>query len=424
MQTLWRTTYHAPKTIGRIGHRYASDTHRFAQSDYVLLQPTSQKNETPIFLGPLTYGSLHNLHKGSISHDSIIGKAVRDVVDSTKPNSKRRTQFRLQEVRLEDYVLLSRRIVTPIYPHDANLIVSLFDLHPEPVISDSRDGKPQIEILEAGTGAGSLTLHLSRAVHAANGPAPKLGTDSTEAEREDAVRAWKKSRQAIVHSIEVSEKHSKHASMTVRGFRRGQYLGNVDFHVQGVSEWIKQAMEERSGVPFLTHAFLDLPGVEHNVAATASALKTNGMLIMFCPSITQINQCALGVRKNKVPLHLDRVIELGVNGGTGGRLWDIRLVKPRASRQNSASMSERVADGTKEQAQADVEACVDILPDDGNRETQVEPAAAPPSPSPDDDWQMVCRPKVGDRITGGGFLAVFRKKSQDDTQDSLEAELS
>ena len=35
------------------------------------------------------------------------------------------------------------------------------------------------------------------------------------------------------------------------------------------------------------------------------------------------------------------------------------------------------------------------------------PAAEPAEDK--EDWKWVCRPKVGDLIVGGGFLAVFRK---------------
>ncbi|KFY07714.1 hypothetical protein V492_06891, partial [Pseudogymnoascus sp. VKM F-4246] len=32
------------------------------------------------------------------------------------------------------------------------------------------------------------------------------------------------------------------------------------------------------------------------------------------------------------------------------------------------------------------------------------------SPKPEGDgWNMVCRPKVGDRVVGGGFVGVFRR---------------
>ena len=27
----------------------------------------------------------------------------------------------------------------------------------------------------------------------------------------------------------------------------------------------------------------------------------------------------------------------------------------------------------------------------------------------DSEWSLVCRPKVGDRVVGGGFLGVFKK---------------
>jgi tRNA A58 N-methylase Trm61 len=212
---------------------------------------------------------------------------------------------------LEDYVLLSRRLVTPIYPADANLIVNLLDLHPD--ASDEGSNEPKLEILEAGTGHGALTLHLSRAIHAANANVRGLHEEGNE----DA----KSRRRAIIHTIDVSPKFSAHAETVVAGFRRGMYLRNVDFYVGDVSEWVKQAQEARGVKTFLSHAFLDLPSADAHVETVSEALETNGTLIAFNPSITQIIDCATQIKNQEIPLDLDRVVELGVNGGTGGREW-------------------------------------------------------------------------------------------------------
>jgi tRNA A58 N-methylase Trm61 len=229
----------------------------------------------------------------------------------TVKSTKAPTEYRIHNVTLEDYVLLSRRLVTPIYPADANLIVNLLDLHPE--TSNCGPDEPKLEILEAGTGHGALTLYLSRAVHAANARSRDLHNDGDE----DA----NNHRRAIIHTIDVSPKFSTYAQAVVEGFRKGMYSRNVDFHVGDVSDWVKAAQEARGTKTFLSHAFLDLPSAENHVETVADALETDGTLIAFNPSITQIIECATKVKNLNVPLDLDRVVELGVNGGTGGREW-------------------------------------------------------------------------------------------------------
>ena len=61
----------------------------------------------------------------------------------------------------------------------------------------------------------------------------------------------------------------------------------------------------------------------------------------------------------------------------------------------------------------------ELSSDDASRDAeqeQVEDVAAQdanPSQTPDEGkWAMVCRPKVGERVVGGGFLGVFKKKHQ------------
>lgn len=356
----------------------------------MLLRQQQDRSAPPILSRPLKPGKRVESHKGIIQHDDIIGKRVRDVVQAKKTRSERApVDYRIHEVTLEEYVRLTKRLVTPIYPADASLIVNLLDLHPDSrQAEDGADFEPRLEILEAGTGHGSLTLHLSRAIHAANAGVPHSGGNV------DA-------RRAIVHTIDVNGKFSAHAKDVVEGFRHGLYAKNVDFHVGDVSDWVKEKRVTRGPEPFLSHAFLDLPSADTHLQTVADALRTDGTLIVFNPSITQINECAIKIKNEKIQLDLDRIVELGVNGGSGGREWDVRFVRPRASQK------------------AEVEAPIS---EDGNdTAVELDETSSPVTPvtnaevMDDRPWSMVCRPKVGERITGGGFLGVFRRRR--DTRD-------
>ena len=267
----------------------------------------------------------------------------------------------------------------------------------------------KLEILEAGTGHGALTLHLSRAIHAANPPA---ATTSRYAEEEDAVyggesisdleastlELWKETRRAIVHTLDISSKHSKHAQKIVQGFRRGIYARNVDFHVGDVSAWIaSQRVLRKSKDPFLTHVFLDLPSANSHIANIASAMHVNGLLAVFNPSITQIVECVDAIREHKMPYLIDQIIELGASTI---REWDVRAVKPRASLQEGerepipAFVDENIIASREEQQGRDQGLVEDL-------ERQGE-----------EKWAMICRPKAGQRVLGGGFLGLWRRMEQ------------
>lgn len=229
-------------------------------------------------------------------------------------------------------------------------------------------------------------------------------------------QCWRSNRGAVIHSVDLSAEHSQHAEKIFRGFRQGIYAGDADFYVGDVSEWIDQQSalrgldsSEQADRAFLSHAILDLPDSYKHVAKAASALRSDGVLLVFNPSITQIMACVKLVRDEKLPLVLDRVIELGA-GMTGGREWDIRAVKPRALLKREKAEEEALA--------ADVDATLlepegpkDRAGDDdgainGCGKEQVEAVKQGQEIT---GWEMICRPRAWARVVGGGFLGVWRK---------------
>lgn len=264
---------------------------------------------------------------------------------------------------------------------------------------------PPLEILEAGTGHASLTLHLARAVHAGNQLAEV--NHALEGAPSESLRSR---RQAIIHTIDISPSYSQHAQQIVSGFRRGMYSKDIDFHVGDVSQWVKQqfaarGLEERGkeAQAFLSHAVLDMPDAHDHVETVASALLVNGGLLVFNPSITQIMTVVRMVKERYLPLQLERVLELGQNM-TGGKEWDVRCVKPRAR------IRTEVAARNTPTAALGPPAGVNSASDETDESIisdQEEESEAPTKP--DEGWESVCRPKVGYRISGGGFVAFFKK---------------
>ncbi|KAL8975484.1 MAG: hypothetical protein Q9197_000274 [Variospora fuerteventurae] len=297
---------------------------------------------------------------GDIAHDAIIGKQPRDVVISSKDN-----HLRVHRPSLEEHVLMTPR--------------------------SASGSDPIIEALEAGTGHGALTLHLAKAVHAANAEAqfsePGNGHPSF---------LTKGGLRAVIHTVEVSQKHSEHAMKIVRTFRRGMYMRDLRFHVGDVSDWIDRQMSTRGADPFLTHALLDLPSSHTHLEKVTFALHVDGKLVVFNPSITQINKAIELVRSRRLPLQLERVVEVGP-AMTGGRVWDVRFVKPRAL-TNVLNKTKSVDRSGEDDRAADNE-------DRLNSKGFIYESSA----NEDERYELVCRPKAGDRISGGGFVALWSK---------------
>ncbi|EER45400.1 tRNA (adenine-N(1)-)-methyltransferase [Histoplasma capsulatum H143] len=333
-----------------------------------------------------------------------------------------------------EHIAAGRRMPTSpfskIYPADANLIVSLLDIHVAPPAPGERPKEP-LEILEAGTGHGSLTLHLARAINAANSCPPmrppcsqrqilelpetkkKPVEEKKVVEKEDREAqaeieglqrewdGWRAQRNAIVHTVEISPHYSQHAENIVRGFRRGIYVGNVDFYVSSVEKWIKEQVtrrstNERSPDPFLSHVILDMPSAHLRIPHVAPIMRDDAVLAVFMPSITQLGDCVDLISKQKLPLLQEKVVELGT-GISSGRLWELRIATKRSSNDtlSQEAIVEEMSDETSE----------------GVTDTEAEDSTSlSKREKTNGDEVLVCRPQVGARIAGGGFVGIWRKK--------------
>ncbi|KAF2476217.1 S-adenosyl-L-methionine-dependent methyltransferase [Lindgomyces ingoldianus] len=382
----------------------------FQEDDVVLLRDKKDPSHDGILVRLQQSKSVHT-HRGYIEHADVIGKRRRQIVRSSKG-----TDYRIHEPTLAEYVRLTPRIVTPIYPSDANLMVSLLDIHVH-VSSATPHNSPPLEILEAGTGHGALTLHLSRAIHAGNPPVPAPPYASSHADPEDAVylgesvsdlqesnlESWKASRRAIIHTLDISSKHSRHARKIVQGFRRGLYAGNVDFHVGDISAWItSQRTMRKTEDAFLSYVFLDLPNANDHLANVAPVLHVDGLLAVFNPSITQIAECVETIREHRLPYLLDQVIELGAGCI---RQWDVRSVRPRATLQEADRSCLPLEDAANQDPASTGQDLADAVGGQAARDDEL----AENLTKHQDKWAMVCRPKVGERVVGGGFLGLWRR---------------
>ena len=313
-----------------------------------------------------------------------------------------------------------------MYSSYANHVASLFDIHASPPTLES-EGQPPIEILDAGTGHGSVTLHLARAIQAANPPLPDSNFELASSYRagsqteEDAHtsspkdssmaawNAWRASRRAIVHSVEISPIYSYHAHKVISGFRRGLYLPYMDFHVSNVHDWITAQLRGRGNKPFLSYVFLDMPSSDQQLRKVISAMKPEALIAVFVPSVTQVGDCIREIKTHDLPLRWETCVEMG-DGISNGRLWDVRLARKKAKSPTSPTVEMSKEKSSDDELRSD-ESTADrqgVIPDGeatSSSDSEVN------SQTDDDPQVMVCRPKVGEMIVGGGFIGLWRRTS-------------
>ncbi|KAK6503477.1 hypothetical protein TWF481_008494 [Arthrobotrys musiformis] len=374
------------------------------ESDCVYLKPRSSVSlaRDSVFIPNIKPGELKVTHKGNFSHDRLIGRQVRDIVKTHTG-----AEYLVTFPSMEEYIVLSNRIVTPIYPADAAAIVQSLDLHVSPEI-DPEDGP--LEVLEAGTGHGSLTLHLARALYAGH-----LG-------KENPV--------SILHSVEKDRKVHEAAIKLLKGFRRGIYDGpGVKFYNDDVEAWLRARLPpppEASEVPtvegtseestakdasvtiepatgpgkraLLSACVLDLPEIRPLLPLLQENMHLGAILGYWAPSITQISAVVEHVKFNRLPFLVEKVLEFGNGvGGAGARVWDVRpaLVRSRvkANKSHKSASSQRSSEDGETETLANEDAVA--------KEDQTKKATA--------EWEMVCRPKTGERTVGGGFYLIMRR---------------
>lgn len=343
----------------------------------------------------------------TIQHSDLLGKLSSTQITNTSKDGLRSLRVTARHPTLDEFTSLAPRRVAPIYATYASTIVSLLDIHAEPPTPEndpSTTDRQPLQILEAGTGHGSLTLHLSRAIAAANPPVTKdikpvpstkrifrageESDDEVENAESESLTAWRAQRRAVVHTIDIDPLNRRHADQLIRSYRSAIYWPHIDFHVGNVKDWIAARSSECGQDPFLDIVVLDMPGVEEYIAAATPAVKEHGSLLVFVPQITQIAACVQEIAARNLGLRLEQVVELG-DGVSTGRWWDVRMATLR-----NARTSKHVVSTTEGQA---AEGAI------------LEGTAEAPSPAVGTIPPMVCRPIVGQMTRGGGFVGLWKR---------------
>lgn len=195
----------------------------------------------------LQTGAEFHSHNGRVAHDDLIGASEGSIFRSTKGSV-----FTVFRPTMSDYVLKMKRGAQVVYPKDIGAILIHGDIC------------PGATVIEAGSGSGSLTLALSRAVGA----------------------------EGRVISYEVREDHHERAVANVEAWYEG--IGgkpeNLDLRVGDIFEGIPESDADRM--------VFDLPEPWRAIGTTTESLAAGGIITCYLPTIPQVMQTVETLRRS------------------------------------------------------------------------------------------------------------------------------
>ncbi len=195
------------------------------------------------YLIALRPGGTSDLRGGKVSHDELLGQDEGGTVRSTRGE-----RFLVVRPTLAEFVLEMPRGAQVVYPKDLGAILIAADIF------------PGARVLEAGTGSGSLTLALLRAV----GPAGRVA------------------------SYEVRDDFARTAERNIRRF-----AGAADALVLRQRDVYEGVAPE--DLP-LDRIVLDVPEPWRVVPHAAAALPPGGIILAYLPTVPQVVQTAEALR--------------------------------------------------------------------------------------------------------------------------------
>ena len=185
-------------------------------------------------------------HHGTLDHDSLIGSPAGSRVVSS--GGMRMLVFRPS---LADYVLKMQRGAQVVYPKDLGLIIVYADVF------------PGATVVEAGTGSGSLSLSLARAVGG----------------------------EGRVISYEIRDDHHERAVKNIEAWYSGTggKPENLELRIADVFEGVPERGVDR--------LIFDLPEPWHAIGPTTSSLVPGGIMCSYLPTIPQVQQTVEAMKR-------------------------------------------------------------------------------------------------------------------------------
>jgi len=210
----------------------------FEPGELVLL--IDQRDRT--YLLKLQAAGTYHTHSGTLAHDELLGRP-----EGTRAQTSGGMVVTAFRPRFADYALKMKRGAQVIYPKDLGPILTYADVF------------PGARVLEAGTGSGSLTIALCRAVGEAGS----------------------------VVSYEAREEHHAQAVANLEGFF-GKVPDMLDLRVGAVED------VGRTGERF-DRCILDLGSPWEPLEAVAAVLEPGGVVCAYVPTTIQLQQLVLAL---------------------------------------------------------------------------------------------------------------------------------
>ena len=199
-----------------------------------------------LYMITLKSGKEFHSHQGMVSHDTMIGAP-----EGTTVTTARGSRMVVLRPTLAEYILKMKRGAQVIYPKDIGLILVYADIF------------PGAKVIEAGTGSGSLTLGLARAVG-------------------DSGR---------VVSYELREDHQANAKDNIEAWYSS--LGGKPDQVELRLGDIYEGLDERG----FDRMVLDLPEPWRAIGTATASLASGGILCCYLPTIPQIERVVAAMRR-------------------------------------------------------------------------------------------------------------------------------
>jgi tRNA (adenine57-N1/adenine58-N1)-methyltransferase len=196
------------------------------------------------YLVRLQEGGTFHFHGGAVRHDDLLGEQEGVVVSSGTGAS-----LAAYRPRLADFILKMPRGAQVVYPKDVGAILVFADVF------------PGARVLEAGTGSGSLTISLARAVGSSG----------------------------RVVSYELRPDHHEQAVANVQTYF-GADPAQLDLREGDVLDAATEADR-------YSHLVLDLPQPWDCIELACRVLEPGGVFCAYLPTTVQVQQLGLGLEE-------------------------------------------------------------------------------------------------------------------------------